>query len=209
MIGSMKSFYYPNKLFRILLLSMEEIIGHNGMNAVLNQADLKHLINDYPPNDFEQSFCFDEVSRVLVSLEQLYGTRSGWGLALRSGRVFFQIGIREFAEELGIKDSEFRLLPLDRKIFSGLVAWAKLINDHSDQKVRLEDLKERILWIVEPCPLCWGYRNGYAMCYLEVGMLQEALYWMSGGKFFTVDEIQCKANGDSSCTIAIMKTYNE
>ena len=37
-------FYYPNRMGRIILLSMEEVMGRNGVNAVLNLASLPALI---------------------------------------------------------------------------------------------------------------------------------------------------------------------
>jgi predicted hydrocarbon binding protein len=36
-----------------------------------------------------------------------------------------------------------------------------------------------------------------------VGLLQEALYWVSGGKVFNVEEKTCIAAGDKVCTIEI------
>jgi predicted hydrocarbon binding protein len=38
-----------------------------------------------------------------------------------------------------------------------------------------------------------------------VGILQEALYWVSGGKFFNVEETHCIAAGDNACLIEIDK----
>ncbi len=37
-------YYYPNKMGRIILLAMEEVLGSNGIRAVLNLANLSHLI---------------------------------------------------------------------------------------------------------------------------------------------------------------------
>ena len=41
------------------------------------------------------------------------------------------------------------------------------------------------------------------VCHLAVGLLQEALYWVSGGKVFNVEEKTCIAAGDATCTIEI------
>ena len=43
-------------------------------------------------------------------------------------------------------------------------------------------------------------------CQMSVGLIQEALYWVSSGKFFNVEETDCIAKGDLTCTIAILKT---
>jgi len=37
-------------------------------------------------------------------------------------------------------------------------------------------------------------------------LIQEALYWVSGGKYFQVEEKTCIACGDSACTIVIDQT---
>lgn len=199
------NYYYTNKLSRIILFSFEEIIGHNGLVAVLNHADLSYLINNFPPNDNEPGMHFDELSRVHLSLEQLYGPRGGRGLALRSGRVCFKIGLREFGEEFGITGTDFRLLPLDKKVLTGIKLLASLFNNHSNQLVKVRELSDRILWIVEHCPICWNRNTDTQVCYLNVGMLQEGLYWISGGKLFLVEETECIAKGDTNCTIAIDK----
>jgi predicted hydrocarbon binding protein len=39
-----------------------------------------------------------------------------------------------------------------------------------------------------------------------VGTFQEALFWLSGGKYFIVEEILCIAKGDSTCTFRIDKS---
>jgi hypothetical protein len=41
---------------------------------------------------------------------------------------------------------------------------------------------------------------------MAVGVLQEGLYWVSGGKYFLVEEKKCIACGDSTCTIVIERT---
>ena len=42
-------YYYPNKFARIFLDAMEEVMGKNGLNAVLHLAGLDNLIGNYPP----------------------------------------------------------------------------------------------------------------------------------------------------------------
>ena len=44
---------------------------------------------------------------------------------------------------------------------------------------------------------CAGSDKAYdPVCHLAVGLLQEALYWVSGGKVFNVEEKTCIAAGD-------------
>jgi predicted hydrocarbon binding protein len=69
--------------------------------------------------------------------------------------------------------------------------------------VRVEEKDNQIFWHIERCPLCWGRTTDEPVCHLAVGLLQESLYWLSGGKLFNVEETACIAKGDAACTIVI------
>ena len=197
------SYHYPQKMGRIVLLGMEEVIGKGGMDAVLNLAAL----NDIQPSaTTERTFSFETVSKLHQSLEQVYGPRGGRGLALRSGRACFKYGIKEYGSILGLTEMAFRLLPLSTKLRTGARSFADLFNKHTDQQVRVEETETQILWHIERCPLCWERKAEEPVCHLAVGLLQEALYWLSGGKVFSVEETACHARGDEHCIITIQKT---
>ena len=191
---------------RVILLAMEEILGHTGVNAVLHLANLPLYINDYPPNNRDLKFPFKHISHLQTGLEGAYGPRAGHGLALRVGRACLKYGLREFGSELGLSDLAFRLLPLQTKLNKGSEAFAALFNNFTDQRVRLERDANYIYWHIERCPLCWERLAEAPCCHLEVGLLQEALFWVSGGKYFEVEEKKCIACGDSACTILIERT---
>ena len=200
-----RQYYYPNKMGRIILLAMEDVMGRNGVNAILNLARLKNLVNSYPPNNFDRQFSFEEVGALQQSLEAMYGPRGARGLALRAGRACFKYGIREFGPVLGIADLAFRLLPLGMKVKVGFEVFAETFNKFSDQVVRLGEERDRYRWIIDRCPVCWGRQTEEPCCHLAVGILQEGLYWVSSGKSFLVEETACIAKGDKECVIVIEK----
>ena len=204
-----KKYFYPNKMGRIILLAAEEVIGRNGVNAMLNQAQLSDLFGNYPPNNLDMTFSFDCLSRMQIALEQLYGPRGGRGIALRFGRACFKYGLREFGPLLGITDLAFRLMPLDARLRQGAEAFAGIFNQFSDQKVQIQELAEVYLWKIERCPVCWGRHTDTPACHLAVGLLQDALYWVSGGKLFQVEETECVALGNAACIIQIDKHPND
>lgn len=200
------TFFYPPKMGRIILLGMEEVIGQGGVNAVLRLAGHEEWIGNYPRASMERTFPFSSVSTLHQSLEQIYGPRGGRGLALRTGRACFKYGLKEYGSMMGITEMAFRLLPLSTKLRTGARTFADLFNRHTDQKVRLEETETQILWHIERCPLCWERKETEPVCHLAVGVLQEALYWLSGGKVFNVEETACIAKGDPACTIVIDRT---
>jgi predicted hydrocarbon binding protein len=197
------NYYYPNRMGRIILLSMEEVIGRNGVNAVLHLASLPSLIENYPPDNTHLDFPFSTVSNLTAVLEQVYGPHGGRGLALRTGRACFNYGVRQYGTQMGLTEMAFRLLPLPAKLHAGVKAFAELFNKFTDQQVRVEEEDGKILWHIERCPLCWERKTPDPVCHLAVGLLQEALYWVSGGKVFSVEEQTCIAAGDKACSIVI------
>jgi predicted hydrocarbon binding protein len=199
------TYYYPNKMGRIIFQAMEEVIGRSGVNTVLSLASFNRYIENYPPANNDLSVPFDAISGSMRTLEEMYGPRGGRGLALRVGRASFQHGLREFGPLFGLTDLTFRLLPLQIKLKTGANSFAEIFNKHSDQRVHVEFDEKYIYWHIDRCPVCWGRHTSAPVCYLAVGVLQEALYWVSGGKFFHVEQTSCIASGNPTCTIVIDK----
>ena len=200
---SSQTLYYPNRMGRIILLSMEEVMGRNGVNAILKLASLSSLMEAYPADNTELAFPFHTLSSITDTLEQAYGPHGGRGLALRVGRACFNYGVRQYGTQLGLTEMAFRLLPLPMKVSAGAKVFAELFNNYTDQRVRVEDADGKLFWHIDQCPLCWERKAQDPVCHLAVGLLQEALYWLSGGKVFNVEEQTCIASGDAVCTIMI------
>ena len=205
-MNSAPIYFYPNRMGRIVLQAMEEILGHDEANAVLNLAHLPNYIDQYPANNQDLKFPFEHISRLQIALESAYGARAGRGLSLRVGRACLKYGLREFGPELGLTDLAFRLLPLPKRLKVGSEALAGLFNQFTDQRVNLEVDEKQLTWHIERCPLCWERQADGPCCDMAVGLLQEASYWVSGGKTFLVEEKNCIACGDSTCTIVIDRT---
>jgi hypothetical protein len=113
------AYFFPNRMGRIILESMEEVVGRNGLNAVLNLAGLGGMIGNYPPSDKKPKFSFEIVSGLMEKLEQAYGPRGGHGLAVRIGRTSFKYGMREFGPQMGLNETAFRFLPFSTKLRIG------------------------------------------------------------------------------------------
>lgn len=203
--ASEQIYYYPNRMGRIILIAMEEILGRHGVNAVLNLAQLPHLVNQYPPNDMGLAFSFAELGAIQATMDQMFGTYGGRCLALRAGRETWKYALRDFVPILGITDLARRALPLSIKLKIGLEIFAETFNRFSDQIVRLGEDKDHYLWHIERCPLCWQRHTEVVCCHLAVGLLQESLVWVSHGRNFHVQEISCIGKGEANCTIAISK----
>ena len=71
--------YYPNKFGLITIKSLEEVMGKNGLNAILNLGGLNNYVENYPPDNLDKGFDFSELSAIGSALEEMYGPRGGRG----------------------------------------------------------------------------------------------------------------------------------
>ena len=198
-------YHFPNKMGRIVIQSLEESMGRTALNAVLNLARMQERIENYPPNNFDKEFSFEELGRLFQALDEMYGPRSGHGLARRAGRACFVLGVKDFGPMLGIADLALRVLPLGMKLKVGLEVLSETFNKYTDHLVVVGEDDEYFHWTMTRCGTCWGRHSESPCCQLSVGILEEGLYWVSGGKNFYVEEVTCIAVGDEACTIQVAK----
>jgi predicted hydrocarbon binding protein len=198
-------FYIPNKIGRILLLSYEEVIGQAAVIAVVKMAGLHQMVGNLPPNNMARRFRLNDISTIHETLERMYGPRAGRGIALKAGQVGFKYSLRDFGPILGISSLTYRLLPLSKKIEKGIQTFTNIFNRYTNQNVNFRIEPETYIWELMHCPICWNRKTDAPCCHLVVGLFQEFLFWVSGGKHFIVEEKSCIAIGDNSCTFHIAR----
>ncbi|MBN1642474.1 MAG: 4-vinyl reductase [Anaerolineae bacterium] len=197
--------YYPNKIVRIYLEVLEDIMGRNGLNAVLNRAGLTQLIGNYPPNNLDRAFDFAQFSGLNQALDDTYGPRGGRVFALRGGRASVRAGLEAFGATVGIANLAMKVLPLQAKVRIGLTGMAKIFTTFSDQYSTVGDHGDRFIYVIHRCPVCWGRKADRPICHGAVGLLQGGLNWVSGGKDFKVVQTHCHAMGHQDCRFEIYK----
>jgi predicted hydrocarbon binding protein len=200
-------YYYANKFTLITLKALEDVMGKNGLNAILNLAHLSHLIDVYVPNNLAKEFDFADFTAINMALEEMYGPRGGRGLALRAGRATFADALKNFGALAGAGDLAFKVLPMQAKIRIGAMAMAKIFSTVSDQYSTVSERENEFVYTIHRCPQCWG-RKGLdkPVCFPGVGLLQEGLKWLSGGHEFRVNESKCMAMDDDVCEYIIQKS---
>ncbi len=197
--------YYPNKFGRMTILALEDVMGRNGVNAILNLANLPEWINHLPPDNLDKNFDFADYSAINGALEVLYGARGGRALAERVGRATFNDVWRSFAALAGISDLAEKKMSLEEKLRIGLPAMARIFSKTSDQHCAVTEKDGRFIYTIHACPVCWGRRADQPDCYLTVGLLRASLKWLSNGQEFDVRESSCVAAGGQVCEFTISK----
>src|SRR3989337_98530 len=167
-------YHYANKIARITLKALEEVMGKNGLNAILNLARLPHLIDNYPPDNLERQFNSADFSAINLALEEFFGPRGGRGLALRAGRTAFADSLRNCGALAGVGDLAFKVLPLGVKMRIGIPAMAKIFSQISDQYSTVQEREHDYLYTIHRCPVCSG-RSGVdrPVCFMAAGRSEE------------------------------------
>lgn len=202
---ALSGYYWPVRMERILLSSLESVIGPNGLNALLNLTGVGSKVEDESADDLARTFDFACVANLNQGLDMVYGPRGGRGLALRCGRAMGERLLSEFGLVTGISDLAIKVLPLSTKLRIGVPAVARIFTQYSDQSGRVEDHDGYFQYTVERCPMCWGRKTQQPVCQMTIGILQEALRAFSKGMEFRVGQEACRAMGAKSCVFRIEK----
>jgi hypothetical protein len=193
-----------NALVRQALVSAQEVMGENGLNAVLRSSGLDRFIGNFPPNDLNPGIRTAEYAKFNEAIEAFYG-RGGRGMLKRIGRASFQYGIREQAALLGVAGVALKLLPDKQRIkfiLNGLVDALKKSNPQVNAWV--EENGETFAYLDSTCGICHGRRSDQPICHLYIGSIGEAVLWATGVEREVV-ETHCTAMGDPYCRFEIIE----
>jgi V4R domain len=191
-----------NSLVRQALTSAQEVMGDNGLNAVLRTSGLERFIGNLPPNNLEPSIQASQYAKLNQAIEDFYG-RAGKGMLRRIGKASFQYAVREQAALLGVAGVALKLLPEKQRIkfiLNGMVDALKKSNPQVD--ARLDESDGKLAYIESTCAICHSRHSETPICYLYVGSIGEAVQWATG-KEHQITETHCLAKGDPYCRFEV------
>jgi len=191
-----------NSLVRQALTSAQEVMGDNGLNAVLRTSGLERFIGNLPPNNLEPSIQASQYAKLNQAIEDFYG-RAGKGMLRRIGKASFQYAVREQAALLGVAGVALKLLPERQRIkfiLNGMVDALKKSNPQVD--ARVDESGDRLAYIESTCAICHSRHSETPICYLYVGSIGEAVQWATG-KEHQIVETHCLAKGDPYCRFEV------
>jgi hypothetical protein len=191
-----------NSLVRQALTSAQEVMGDNGLNAVLRASGLERFIGNFPPNDLEPSIHASQYAQLNQAIEDFYG-RGGRGMLRRIGKASFQYGVREQSALLGVAGVALKLLPERQRIkfiLNGMVDALKKSNPQVNAWV--DESGNRLAYIESTCAICHSRHSDKPICHLYVGSIAEAVRWATG-RDFEITETHCLAKGDTYCRFEV------
>lgn len=180
------------------------MLGHNGLNAVLNLGHLNRYIDAPPPDDLERAFSFNDMATLHSAMETMYGVK-GRRVMQNIGQVWLREGIQSFGALAGMSDPKVRALPATERGHLALLALADVFTRFSDQTCRVETEADAWRLVVENSGVAFGRQSDRPVCVTMVGLLEETLPWATDGQHYPVQEHSCMAMGAPGCLFEIKK----
>jgi len=191
-----------NALVLQALIAAQEVMGENGLHAVLRSSGLERFVNNLPADNLEPGIEACEYARLNEAIEAFYG-RGGRGMLRRIGKASFQYAVREQAALLGIAGIALKLLPERQRIRFILNSMANALKKTNPQvKAWIEESDDSIAYLESTCAICHGRKSEQPICHLYVGSLGEAVQWATGEEHKIV-ETHCLAKGDPYCRFEV------
>ncbi len=185
-----------NTLMLQALVSMEEVLGKTGLNAVLNAAGLAKYVGNFPPDNTEPSVSYTDYARLNAAIEEYIG-RASKGILQRIGRASFQYGVREQAALLGLAGAvAVKFLPRKQQVKFILTQIGNALKKISPETEFWVDDRDGMAYCARDCSICEGRTADQPVGHLLVGSLAEAAKWATGDEL-RVTETMCKAKGDA------------
>ena len=195
--------YYPNNLARIMLLALEDVMGANGVNALLSLADKREYIGNYPPDNMENQVDFADISTVIGTLDEMYGARGSRVLAMRTGMAVFDETLKNIGEAVDVNDEGFVALPLIEKMRVGLSFVGISLTQSTKNVPVMKEENDHFTYAFPLCPVCWGRKTSEPTCHLLAGTLRGGLRWVTRGINFNVTQVKAHSCGDDVCEFVI------
>jgi hypothetical protein len=197
-----------NALVRQALVLAQEVMGENGLNAVLRASGLERFIGNFPPNDTNPGIKTVEYARFNEAIESFYG-RGGKGMLRRIGKASFQYGVCEQGALMGVAGAALKLMPQKgciKFVLNAMVNALKKTDPQVDAWV--EEEGDKIAYCESTCAICLGRHRDRPVCHLYVGSIGEAVRWATDQEH-EIAETHCVAKGDPYCRFEVGEVVRE
>jgi predicted hydrocarbon binding protein len=185
-----------NMAIRAALVAIDEIIGGNATKIIFTKAGYESIYNNPPEFNFEPCIKVTEQAAIYRVIMDLMGLQGGSVLWRRIGYTAMK-----YAVEVGHILDSFTSLPLNEKFNKGMEIF---VLGSGKGKLVMND--EGIVEFDSfDCFSCEGYNSKRPVCFHYEGAIQYLSDWALGKGVYVAREILCKAKGDDTCYVKLVK----
>jgi predicted hydrocarbon binding protein len=194
--------YIPNSMMYITLLTVKEIIGENGLNAILNFTGLNKYRDNFPSNDDKLEVPGGEFATIIGGIIDIFGERGARPILYKAGRRGFQVALEKNPMVMGVMGMGLKLLSKRKRLERVFAAGAEFTNKTFGENQRFYVTDEGLVCELFDCYWCRGLKSNGPICFGEVGLDAEVAKWATGDEH-EVKEVLCRAKGDEVCKVVI------
>jgi len=197
----------PNANVRLLLIALQEVMGDNGLKAVLKQGGLEQYVDNFPPDNTERQAKFSEYGQIQQAVENFYGgPRGARAMMRRAGHATFKQTLQSRAAILGLAGVAIKVLPEGTRMKFILDRIAKASTEEVNLPAHVDELADHFVFVAEACTCVFRKRDPKLgpCCFVTAGVLEAAVEWATGHRH-SVKEIACLQNGDDACRYRVEK----
>jgi predicted hydrocarbon binding protein len=188
-----------NFLFRKWLETLQDIVGKNGLNSILNYSHLNMYIGNFPPDNDDLAIPVQYLQHLYMAILELFGQKGAHSLQLRVGKEV----MRNLIEGRPIITKPLKaaahLLPVSTRMRMALEKFIEQSLKRApttlgSNRFELREEPEYFLFIDRDYEGSEGVIANIPVCGFQTGMLQYAMEWITGTPH-KVEEIECRAMG--------------
>ena len=197
--------HYVNALLLQTMIGIEDVLGKNGLTAVLRESGLDRYIDNPPPNDLGHDILAREFAQLNAAVETFTG-RAGKGMLRRIGRSAFDWASKEQMKTMGLANLALRALPQKLRMQAVLMGIKKgLVNNLSYAKIDIAFDNGTHIFTNHTNAIPHLRQSETPVCHMLVGSLEQAMAFATGKSWqdFDVVEADCRATGAASCRFEI------
>jgi hypothetical protein len=197
--------FYPNDLARIFLLALEDVMGTNGLNAILHLSGQSQLVGNYPPDNLASEFDFSYFSSIIGAMDEMYGPKGSRIFTLRAGYATFKQMSIEISDVIDVNNEDFQKLQTAEKIDLCLSLIINTFSQSAKDVPTFQEREDEFIYSLPSCPVCWGRKTVTPACFIIEGLLRASLHWVTNGHEFNVIQKTAHSCGAPTCDFIIPK----
>jgi predicted hydrocarbon binding protein len=195
-----------NKAYRVILLGVIEIIGHNGLKSVLNFSGLSKYIDNLPAGDTEKTGPkISEVAKLSEGIEEIYGKNGARAILLQVGRMQAKWGVEENPSIAEAAQTAMSGMSESDRAKVILTYTADTLSKQLNTKSWIEQDGDVFFYKDGAVTHCFNRKSDVPVCHTGAGFLAGLVDWAVGNNNWKVEETQCAAMGEPLCTYRISK----
>lgn len=191
----------PIRFFRQFLDTLTDELGNETLVSILEKASLPaELVDPQAISRYNAATAAETYASIQKAMRIYYG-RGARGALTRIGRLLWPRLLETASLAEKAQAQIVRTLPPSMRAKPALELLARFLRQHPEG-VTVHTLDLDLLLVDRAGAVTTGQKEVYPICYVTIGLAQEALFWASGREH-DVEERACRAAGAAQCEFKV------